>query len=122
MDRGLSERQTAVCEAIEVCVCMPGVQYRGSPGSVLSPLLYTLYISDFRCISESCHLQKFSDDTAIVGCVEDGQEGEYRGLVDHFVKWYWENHPQLNMAKTKKTVVDFRRKVLSKPTPFCNAH
>ena len=28
----------------------------------------------------------FSDDTAIVRCIKDGQEGEYRGLVQNFVR------------------------------------
>ncbi|KAK0133617.1 hypothetical protein N1851_030848 [Merluccius polli] len=56
--------------------------------------------------------------TAIVGCVEGGREAEYRDLVDRFVKWCGENHLQLNVAKTKEMVVDFRRnKPL--PSPVC---
>lgn len=30
--------------------------------------------------TESCHLEKFQDDTTIVGCVENGWEYEYRKL------------------------------------------
>ncbi|KAI4893514.1 hypothetical protein NFI96_020874, partial [Prochilodus magdalenae] len=42
----------------------------GAPqGTVLSPVLFTVYTSDFKYNSELCHMQKFSDDTAIVGCV-----------------------------------------------------
>lgn len=86
----------------------------GAPqGTVLSPALFTLYTSDFCYNTESCHMQKFSDDTAIVGCIRDGQEGEYVSLVEDFVKWCKHNHLQLNAAKTKEMVVDFRR---SKPT------
>ncbi|KAI3373139.1 hypothetical protein L3Q82_006469 [Scortum barcoo] len=44
---------------------------------VLSPFLFTLYTSDFRFSSQSCHLQKFSDDSA-----SRGQEKEYRSVVD----------------------------------------
>ncbi|KAI3366545.1 hypothetical protein L3Q82_000677 [Scortum barcoo] len=48
---------------------------QGAPqGTVLSPFLFTLYTSDFTYSMDSCHLQKFSDDTAIVGCVSKGNE------------------------------------------------
>ncbi|KAL0162272.1 hypothetical protein M9458_041668, partial [Cirrhinus mrigala] len=73
----------------------------GAPqGKVLSPVLFTLYTSDFQYSSESCHIQKFADDTAIVGCIRNGQEEEYRKLI-------WDLH--LNTTKTKEMVVDFRR-------------
>ena len=82
----------------------------GAPqGTVLSPVLFTLYTSDFSYKKESCHLQKFSDDTAIVGCIRDGQEREYRSLVEDFVQWCKLNHLQLNTTKTKEIVVDFQR-------------
>ncbi|TWW74205.1 putative RNA-directed DNA polymerase from transposon BS [Takifugu flavidus] len=54
----------------------------GAPqGTVLSPILFTLYTSDFCYNSEMCHIQKFADDTAIVGCIRDDQEEEYRCLI-----------------------------------------
>ncbi|XP_060897819.1 uncharacterized protein LOC132977298 [Labrus mixtus] len=82
----------------------------GAPqGTVLSPFLFTLYTSDFQYNSEACHLQKFSDDTAVVGCISGGEETEYRMLVDNFVAWSGKNHLVLNETKTKEMVVDFRR-------------
>ncbi|KAI4875863.1 hypothetical protein NFI96_034109, partial [Prochilodus magdalenae] len=82
----------------------------GAPqGTVLSPVLFTLYTSDFRYNSELCHMQKFSDDTAIVGCVRNGQEREYRSLVEDFVEWCTTNHLKLNITKTKEMCIDFRR-------------
>ena len=63
---------------------------------------------------ELCHLQKFSDDMAIVGHVEGGRQEEYRNLVGNFFKWHGENHLQLNMAKMKEMAVDFRK---NKPLP-----
>ncbi|KAI3362701.1 hypothetical protein L3Q82_001768 [Scortum barcoo] len=78
-------------------------------GTVLSPLLFTLYTSDFRFFLQSCHLQKFSDDSAIVGCISRGQEEENRSVVDRFVEWCGLNHLQLSVTKTMELVVDFRK-------------
>ncbi|KAI3373990.1 hypothetical protein L3Q82_022555 [Scortum barcoo] len=48
----------------------------GAPqGTVLSPVLFTLYTSDFQYKSEFCHVQKFADDTAIVGCIRNQGDG-----------------------------------------------
>ncbi|KAI4899267.1 hypothetical protein NFI96_008017 [Prochilodus magdalenae] len=86
----------------------------GAPqGTVLSPVLFTLYTSDFKYNSELCHMQNFSDDTAIVGCVHNGQETEYRSLVEDFVEWCTTNHLKLNITKTNEMCIDFRR---SRPT------
>ncbi|TWW71544.1 hypothetical protein D4764_16G0000410 [Takifugu flavidus] len=74
--------------------------------------------ADFQYHSETCHLQKYSDDTVIVGCVENGQEGEYRDLVESFVRWSREKLLQLNVTKTKEMVVDFS-KSKSPPSLVC---
>lgn len=88
----------------------------GAPqGTVLAPLLFILYTADFMHNTELCHVQKFSDDTAIVGCIRGGDEGEYRSLVKDFATWSHLNHLQLNTSKTKEMVVDFRR---CRPSPL----
>jgi len=69
---------------------------------------YCRVTSDFRYCSQSCQLQKFSDDSAIVGCIRTGQESEYRSVVDIFMECEL-NHLQLSIAKTKELVVDFRK-------------
>ena len=107
----LTERPQFV--RLKDCLSNTVISSTGAPqGTVLSPVLFTLYTSDFCYNTESCHMQKFSDDTAIVGCIRDGQEEEYRSLVEDFVQWCRLNHLQLNTTKTKEMVVDFRR---SKP-------
>ncbi len=61
----------------DVVLCSTGAPQ----GTVLSPFLFTLYTSDFKHNTTHCHIQKFSDDTAIVGCVSEGNELEYRHLL-----------------------------------------
>ena len=55
------------------------VSNTGAPqGTVLSSFLFTLYTTDFSYQTKSCHLQKFSDDSAVVGCISKGEQAEYR--------------------------------------------
>ncbi|KAI4888527.1 hypothetical protein NFI96_008530 [Prochilodus magdalenae] len=92
------------------CVSDRVVSNTGAPqGTILSPFLFTLYTTDFNYCTETCHLQKFSDDSAVVGCISRGDEDEYRATVNDFVAWCELNHLQLNVTKTKELVVDLRR-------------
>lgn len=77
--------------------------------TVLSPFFFTLYTTDFSYCTETCHLQKFFDDSAVVRCISNGDEVEYRAAVDNFVTCCEQNHLQLNVTKTKELVVDVRR-------------
>ena len=77
--------------------------------TVLSTFLFKLYTFDFQCNSETGHLQKLPDDTAVVGCIRGREETEYRGLVDHFVECCGENHHMLNVTKKREMVLYFRR-------------
>ncbi|TWW70659.1 hypothetical protein D4764_17G0001420 [Takifugu flavidus] len=93
------------CES-DVVVCSTGAPQ----GTVLSPFLFTLCTSDFSHNSDSCHLQKFSNDTTIVGRVSEGNEFEYREVITNFVTWCELNHLRINTSKTKEVVIDFGRK------------
>ncbi|KAK3572744.1 hypothetical protein QTP86_007050 [Hemibagrus guttatus] len=67
--------------------------------------------------SASCHLQKFSDDSANVGLVTDDSDREYRDLIQDFVDWCQWNCLQINAVKTKELVVDFHRHEHPSPPP-----
>ncbi|KAI3356779.1 hypothetical protein L3Q82_003318 [Scortum barcoo] len=86
-------------------------------GTVLSPFLFTLYTSDFTYSTDSFHQQNFSDYIAIVGCVSEGNDCEYRKLIMDFVDWCELNHLQVNASKTKEMVIDFSRKPSSEIAP-----
>uniref|UniRef100_A0A8C5DDN1 BACK domain-containing protein n=1 Tax=Gouania willdenowi TaxID=441366 RepID=A0A8C5DDN1_GOUWI len=54
------------------CVSDKVVSNTGAPqGTVLSPFLFTTYTTDFSYCTDTCHLQKFSDDSAVVGCIRE---------------------------------------------------
>ncbi|CAM4735666.1 unnamed protein product [Leuciscus chuanchicus] len=88
-------------------------------GTVLAPFLFTIYTVDFQYNTDRCLLQKFSDDTTVVGLIRGGDEEEYRGTLNNFVQWSVDNHLHLNTTKTKDMVVDFRRgRRRIQPTPI----
>ncbi|KAI3354692.1 hypothetical protein L3Q82_019183 [Scortum barcoo] len=67
-------------------------------------------VSDVVVCSTVATSRKFSDDTAIVGCVSEGNDCEYRKVIMDFVDWCELNHLQVNASKTKEMVIDFSRK------------
>ncbi|KAI4875880.1 hypothetical protein NFI96_009457 [Prochilodus magdalenae] len=70
------------------CVSDKVVNSTGAPqGTVLAPFLFTLYTADFMYSSPICHLQKFSDDSAIVGLITNEEDSEYRELIQDSVDW-----------------------------------
>ncbi|TWW75331.1 hypothetical protein D4764_14G0013340 [Takifugu flavidus] len=67
--------------------------------------------------SSSCHLQKFSDDSAAVGLITDGDDTDYRGLIQDFVDWSLRNNLRINANKTKEVLVDLLRRNNLPPAP-----
>ncbi|TWW55977.1 hypothetical protein D4764_09G0010270 [Takifugu flavidus] len=70
-----------------------------------------------RLLCSTAHLQKFSDDSAAVGLITDGDDTGYRKLIQGFVDWSLRNNLQINAGKTKELVVDFRRRNNPPPAP-----
>ncbi|KAF7640964.1 hypothetical protein LDENG_00002760 [Lucifuga dentata] len=58
--------------------------------------------SDFTHNTDHCHIQKFSDDTAIIGHVSDGNELANRGVIKDFVDWCGINHLHINAARQRR--------------------
>ncbi|TWW52975.1 hypothetical protein D4764_0220220 [Takifugu flavidus] len=56
-------------------------------------------------VCEGEGLRKFSDDSAAVGLITDGDDTEYRELIQDFVDWSLRNNLQINTDKTKELVV-----------------
>lgn len=67
-------------------------------GPITFPLHY-VYTSEFQYNTSSSHLKKFGEYSSIVGCIHNGDEPEYRGLVEDFDMWCKENNMQLNISK-----------------------
>ena len=86
---------------------LPRSTSTGSPqGTVLSPVLFTLYTND--CTgSPITPFIKYSDDTALQDL--SNSDSVYFEEVYKFVDWCKNNYLNLNVKKTKELIIDFRR-------------
>ena len=78
-------------------------------GCVLSPILFVLYTNDLCWNSENVIIQKYADDTIILGLIENDCDNEYQQCIDFVNKWCIENYLSLNASKTKELLWDFRK-------------
>ena len=89
----------------------PVILNTGAPqGCVLSPFLFTLFTNDCVYGNQSVRVVKFSDDTTVIGCVNNANESVYREEVQRLVGWCKNNNLVLNISKTKEMIIDFRKK------------
>jgi len=57
-----------------------------------------------------------NDDTAVVSCIADNNEDEYRELIKNFVDWCWSNF--FNASKKKEIIIYFRKKPSNCPCKY----
>ncbi|KAK3551070.1 hypothetical protein QTP70_011617 [Hemibagrus guttatus] len=84
-------------------------------GCVLSPLLLSLYTNDCTTTDPSVKLLKFTDDTTVIGLIQDGDESAYRQEIEQLAAWCSLNNLELNTLKTVEMIVDFRRNTPALP-------
>ena len=56
-----------------------------------------------------CKIIKYVDDTIIIGLINDNEEIEYGDTIKYAANWCIDNYIELNMAKTKEIIFDFRK-------------
>jgi len=83
---------------------------RGVPqGSILGPLLFTLFMN-YLIVIGNCSVNLYADDTTIYYSSRDAQEAQdvleaELGAVAH---WIEQNHLKMNMSKTQLMVLSRR--------------
>ena len=82
----------------------------GAPqGTVLSSSLLTPYTADCRASQDDCTINKYADNTVLIGMITGDDDSHYRQEVDRFFDWGDRNCLKLNVSDTKKMVIDFRK-------------
>lgn len=84
----------------------------GAPqGSVLSPVLFTIYTNNCKTMFPNIPIVKYADDTAILGLISNNQYHlHFCETVVWFVTWCESHFLELNVKKTKEMTIDFRVK------------
>ena len=81
----------------------------GAPqGTILSPLLFSLYTNEFQLDQEKFSLFKYADDMALVALLKKGDivgEEAYRGHVSSLQSWCDVSSLDINITKTKELVI-----------------
>ena len=72
----------------------------------MSPVFFTLYTDDCTGTENTIFIE-YSDDTVIVELSNSFQH--YLAEVERFMRWFKDDVLDLNVAKTKELLIDFRK-------------
>ena len=83
------------------------ISYGVPQGSILGPLLFTLYINDLPSVTKTCNVILYADDTAII--YSDKQKAQIEKHLNNDMEivktWLDENKLTLNVMKTKSMLI-----------------
>ena len=112
----LTQRRQYVKTSSEISSCL-SINTGAPQGCVLSAFLFILYTNDMQCNTNDCQILKYADDTIILGLIRNDDESVYRNTIEYVTNWCSLNCLELNVAKTKEMVFDFRKSNMNNKSP-----
>ena len=86
---------------------------KGVPqGSILGPLLFTIYVNDLPKIVENCDVVLYADDTTLFtgSCVPSNIQVNINKDLNKLEKWFRDNRLCLNTSKTEYILIANNRR------------
>ena len=114
----LSDRKQLVMVNENSSDLMP-VRHGVPQGSVLGPILFSIYVNDLPCFVK-CKCEMFADDTSLCSSNSDSCRltSDLQVNIDRLIDWTQLNHMSLNAHKTKCMYVSARQKRQKMKTNF----